>query len=238
MKMDLNDLINYIRKKSILSEITEDAAIENPHAVFNYGVTEVSFSDEDFFKIKTDFSNEDQLRDAYNIINVNICRDFFNVIISHIPEYNQNHNAGKKSVSIDLGTIREPLNVTKNNILDLLCDINTILDESVEVSFNLHTKRYVILPPNLCAMIHKKMIAANGQVAKNISISGLVGEFNGLTLFISNNLPRFNCPSKYYVILGGVYNSILYNIKKQGDVIKIKFYIDKPQDLAMARVSQ
>ncbi|WP_428398301.1 hypothetical protein [Marinobacter salarius] len=94
--------------------------------------------------------------------------------------------AGAKSGSLDLGAAGAPVVVTKTNILDVLVDCGTALDEQNVPN----TGRYVILPAWMNGMLKKSDLRDASAMGDSTSVfrNGKVGELDRFMVYVNNNL--------------------------------------------------
>ena len=99
---------------------------------------------------------------------------------------NAGATAGAISAGFNLGVAGTPLVVTKSNILDVIVDCGTVLDEQNVPEDN----RFLILPAKYCGSI-KKSDLANASISgdgTSIRRNGRLGEIDRFTLYSSNNI--------------------------------------------------
>lgn len=94
--------------------------------------------------------------------------------------------AGKISANIDLGDATTAFSVTKANVLDLLVDYGTVLDEQDIPESN----RWVVIPSWMAGMMKKSdlkdaSITGDGTSALR---NGRIGSIDRFTIYVSNNL--------------------------------------------------
>lgn len=94
--------------------------------------------------------------------------------------------AGAKSGSLNLGASGAPVVITKANILDVLVDCGTALDEQNVPN----TGRYVILPAWMNGMLKKSDLRDASAMGDSTSVfrNGKVGELDRFTVYVNNNL--------------------------------------------------
>jgi hypothetical protein len=99
---------------------------------------------------------------------------------------NSGATAGAKSGSFDLGEAAAPVNITKLNILDVLVDCGSVLDEQNVPD----SDRWVILPAWMNGMLKKSDLRDASVMGDNQSVfrNGKVGMLDRFTVYISNNL--------------------------------------------------
>lgn len=99
---------------------------------------------------------------------------------------NAGATAGAKSGSLNLGEAGAPVVITKSNILDVLVDCGTALDEQNVPN----TGRYVILPAWMNGMLKKSDLRDASVMGDSTSVfrNGKVGELDRFTVYVNNNL--------------------------------------------------
>lgn len=99
---------------------------------------------------------------------------------------NTGSTAGVKSGAFTLGVTATPLTMTKANILDLIVDAGTVLDEqNVPVD-----GRFFTIPPRIAGLIKKSDLkdASLSGDAKSTIRTGVLGSIDRFTLIVSNLL--------------------------------------------------
>jgi len=124
---------------------------------------------------------------------------------------NQGATAGKYSVNINLGTEAAPLSIDKTNVLDLLVDLGTVLDEA-DVP---ESGRWVVLPPALCGKIKKSDLKDASVTGDGTSVlrNGRLGVIDRFTLFSSNHLTKVTdagTSKKSWQIIAGTNHAITF----------------------------
>lgn len=99
---------------------------------------------------------------------------------------NAGATAGAKSGNINLGTATAPVVVTKDNVLDLIVDCATVLDEQNVPE----TGRWMILPMWMTGMLKKSDLRDAGIMGDSQSVyrNGKLGMLDRFTVYGSNNL--------------------------------------------------
>lgn len=107
-------------------------------------------------------------------------------VYSDAAAENAGGTAGAESGSIDMGAAGAPVSVTKANIMDVIVDCGTILDEQNVPD----DQRYIILPAWMNGMLKKSDLrdaSAMGDT-KSVFRNGKVGELDRFSVYVSNNL--------------------------------------------------
>lgn len=109
-------------------------------------------------------------------------------VYAGVDAANAGNSAGKISGNIALGTTGTPLAVSKLNVLDVIVDCGTVLDEQNVPE----TGRWMVIPPWFAARIKKsdlKDAALTGDSVTPIR-NGRLGMIDRFTLYVSNNLTK------------------------------------------------
>jgi len=117
---------------------------------------------------------------------ISVDADVLSAIPSDAAAENSGATAGKKSAVIDLGTTAAPLAATKANILEILVDYGTVLDEQNVPDSN----RWVVLPARMCGLIKKSDLkdASLSGDSESILRNGRLGTIDRFTIYNSNNV--------------------------------------------------
>ncbi len=136
--------------------------------------------------------------DASEQMKIQVDRNVLSVVYSQVVAENAGATAGRISKDINLGTSAAPLEVDKTNILDVIVDMGTVLDEQ-NVPEN---GRYIILPARICGMIKKSDLKDASLAGDGTSImrNGRLGMIDRFTIY-SSNLLHVDA-GKYDVIFG------------------------------------
>lgn len=137
-------------------------------------------------------------QDAAEQMKMAIDKDILAAIPSDAHIKNAGATAGKVSGNINLGTSGTPFAATKSNILDLLVDMGTCLDEqSVPQS-----GRYVVLPAKACGLIKKSDLKDASLAGDGTSIlrNGRLGMIDRFEIFSSNQVAV--TAGKFSVVFG------------------------------------
>lgn len=94
--------------------------------------------------------------------------------------------AGAKSGALNLGAAGAPVAVTKANIMDVIVDAGTALDEQNCPN----TGRYIVIPAWMNGMLKKSDLRDASAMGDATSVyrNGKVGELDRFTVYVSNNL--------------------------------------------------
>ena len=105
-------------------------------------------------------------------------------IYSQAHAKNAGATAGRISGDINLGTAAAPVDLTSANILDLIVDFGTVLDEQNVPEAG----RFIVLPAWACALIKKSELrdASLSGDGKSMLRNGRIGSVDRFTLYSSN----------------------------------------------------
>jgi hypothetical protein len=94
--------------------------------------------------------------------------------------------AGAKSGSLNLGATGAPVALTKANIMDVIVDCATALDEQNVP----HSDRYIVIPPWMNGMLKKSDLRDASAMGDTTSVyrNGKAGMLDRFTVYVSNNL--------------------------------------------------
>ena len=110
-------------------------------------------------------------------------------VYADVDSNNQGDNAGKKSGAYDLGTAASAKQIDKDNILDFIVDMGTVLDEQDVPADN----RWIVAPAWFTNMIKKSDLQDASLSGDGTSIlrNGLIGMIDRFKIYMSNNV-HFN----------------------------------------------
>lgn len=130
--------------------------------------------------------------DASEQMKIHVDTEVLKYIVSSglIASANRGASAGRKSGNIGLGASGAPITLTKDNILEKIVDLGTVLDEQ-----NIpETGRWIILPPWAAGMLKKSELRDASLTGDGTSVlrNGRLGMIDRFTLYSSNLLPTSN----------------------------------------------
>jgi hypothetical protein len=145
---------------------------------FSINDVEEAQSDLDYVELWTD--------DAGRQLAIEVDKDVLQNVYSDAAAANQGLTAGAITSDYNLGVSGTPLQVTKVNILEVIVDCMSVLDEQNAPQ----TERYVVLPANLCGLIKKSDLKDASLAGDGTSImrNGRIGMIDRATIYMSNNL--------------------------------------------------
>lgn len=107
-------------------------------------------------------------------------------VYADVAPENAGAGAGAKSGSYNLGQAGAPVAITKANIMDVIVDCGSVLDEQNVPD----DQRYIILPAWMNGMLKKSDLRDASAMGDNTSVfrNGKVGELDRFSVYVSNNL--------------------------------------------------
>jgi len=145
---------------------------------------------------------DDWSDDAAEQMKIKIDAEILSSVYADVSSYNKGATAGKDSGSINLGTSGSPYQVTKTNVLDILVDCGTVLDEQDIPEQN----RWIVIPPWFAGLIKKSDLKDASITGDGTSVlrNGRLGMIDRFTLYTSNNLYTATDGTKtaFYVLFG------------------------------------
>lgn len=132
-------------------------------------------------KLMDEFSN-----DGGEQMKIAIDTDIMARHYADVSADNAGATAGVKSDAINLGAAGAPVLVTKDNVLDLIVDCATVLDEQNVPE----TGRWILLPAWMTGMLKKSDLkdASIMGDAQSVFRNGKIGQLDRFTVYGTNNL--------------------------------------------------
>lgn len=143
--------------------------------------------EDDVDKVQADISLMDEWsKDASEKMKLAIDAKVLTNILPDISTFNMGATAGRISQSINLGSTGAPVQVTKTNVLDLLVDAGTVLDEANAPE----SGRFLIIPAWMAGLIKKSDLKDASLTGDSSSVlrNGRLGMIDRFTLYTSHNL--------------------------------------------------
>lgn len=143
--------------------------------------------EDDVDKVQADINLMDEWsKDASEKMKLAIDAKVLTNILPDISTFNMGATAGRISQSINLGSIGAPVQVTKTNVLDLLVDAGTVLDEANAPE----SGRFLIIPAWMAGLIKKSDLKDASLTGDSSSVlrNGRLGMIDRFTLYTSHNL--------------------------------------------------
>ena len=132
-------------------------------------------------KLMDEFSN-----DGGEQMKIAIDTDILAAHYADAAAENAGATAGVKSASYNMGAVGAPVEITKANVLDVLVDCGSVLDEQNVPE----TGRWVVLPAWMSGMLKKSDLkdASIMGDAQSAFRNGKLGTLDRFTVYISNNM--------------------------------------------------
>lgn len=143
--------------------------------------------EDDVDKVQSDINLMDEWsKDASEKMKLAIDAKVLTNILPDISTSNMGATAGRISQSINLGSTGAPVQVTKTNVLDLLVDAGTVLDEANAPE----SGRFLIIPAWMAGLIKKSDLKDASLAGDSSSVlrNGRLGMIDRFTLYTSHNL--------------------------------------------------
>lgn len=143
--------------------------------------------EDDVDKVQSDIKLMDAWsKDASEKMKIKIDTNILTGMLPDIAATNQGATAGRISGSINLGATGAAVQVTKTNVLDLLVDAGTVLDEANAPE----SGRFMIIPAWMAGMIKKSDLKDASLTGDSSSVlrNGRLGMIDRFTLYSSHNL--------------------------------------------------
>lgn len=137
--------------------------------------------------------------DGSEQMKIDVDTDILAAIPADAHAQNSGATAGRKSGDINLGTSAAPLLLNKDNVLDVLVDYATILDEQSAPD----SDRWVVLPPRICGLIKKSDLrdaSVSGDNNNSVLRNGRIGMIDRFKIYNSNNINA--TAGKFDVVFG------------------------------------
>lgn len=211
---------DYVKGQKLDLEYPESPAIEftvDYAKYFNYALDDIDVKQMDI-KMMDKFA-----ADAAQQMKIKIETHVFSVLYNSADAANKGNSAGKISGDIMLGAAGAPLQLTKQNLIDIIVDAGLVLDEQNVPE----TDRWIVLPSWAIAMIKKsdlKDASLTGD-SQSILLNGRIGRIDRFTVYGSNLLATTTDGSDK------VYNAMFGHKMAFGFVTQItKVEMYRPQD--------
>ena len=160
-----------------------------------------SFSVEDVERLQSDIPYvEKWTDDASEQLSIAIDVNVLANVYSSAHASNKGLTAGVGSSGYSMGVTGTPLLIDKDNILDTLVDMGSILDEQ-----NIpQTQRWVVLPPLFCGMIKKSDLKDASLAGDSTSImrNGRLGMIDRFMIYASNSIATAVSGTEHNIIAG------------------------------------
>jgi hypothetical protein len=148
-----------------------------------------NFLGEDIQVMQSDLAYLDKwTTDASEQMKIAVDKSVLGNVYTQVSTFNQGNAAGAKSGSINLGVSGTPVQLTASNVLDVILDANTCMDEQ-NIPEN---DRFIVLPPWAVNKIKRSDLQSamiTGD-SKSPLRNGLVGTIDRTLVMSSNNLSQ------------------------------------------------
>jgi hypothetical protein len=124
--------------------------------------------------------------DAMENLRIDIDSECWYGTFSDTAATNKGSAAGKKSQSYNLGTDAAPVVLTKDNVLALILQMASVLDES-----NIPNDRWLVIDPQTRTLLMQSGLAQAYMTGdpKSIVRNGVIGQIDRFTVYVTNQLP-------------------------------------------------
>lgn len=143
--------------------------------------------EDDVDKVQSDINLMDQWsKDASERMKIKIDQRVLTDILPDISALNKGANAGRISGDIDLGTTGSALAIDKTNVIDLIVDMGTVLDEANAPEQD----RFLVIPAKMAGYIKRSDLKDASLTGDSMTPlrNGRLGMIDRFTLYVSHNL--------------------------------------------------
>ena len=145
--------------------------------------------EDDVDQVQSDIALMDQWsKDASERMKIKIDQRVLTDMLTDVHANNKGQTAGAISGNIDLGVAGTPEALTKSNVIDLLINMGTVLDEANSPEQD----RFVIIPAKMAGLIKQsdlKDASITGDGSSPLR-NGRLGMIDRFTVFVSHNLKK------------------------------------------------
>lgn len=152
---------------------------------------------------------DDWATDAAQQLKISIDSDILAAIYADAAAKNAGTTAGVVTGSYNLGVSGTPREVTKENILDVVVDLGSVLDEQNVPE----TDRYIVMPPKFCGLLKKSDLKDASMTGDSVTPlrNGKIGTLDRFTVYSSNNVATATDGSdKVYHIIAGQKSALTF----------------------------
>jgi hypothetical protein len=156
--------------------------------------------EDDVDKVQSDIALMDTWsKDASERMKIKIDTRVLTDILPGISAQNKGATAGRISANINLGSTGTPVAITKDNVLDFIVDLGTVLDEANAPEGN----RFLVIPAKMAGMIKKSDLKDASLTGDSMSVirNGRLGMIDRFTVYMSHNL-NVASGGKFSVVAG------------------------------------
>ena len=145
--------------------------------------------EDDVDQVQSDIALMDQWsKDASERMKIKIDQRVLTDLLTDVSSLNKGQTAGAISGNIDLGVAGTPEALTKSNVIDLLINMGTVLDEANSPEQD----RFVIIPAKMAGLIKQsdlKDASITGDGSSPLR-NGRLGMIDRFTVYVSHNLKK------------------------------------------------
>lgn len=155
--------------------------------------------EDDVDKVQSDIALMDTWsKDASERMKIKIDQRVLTDILPDISALNKGATAGRISGDIDLGTTGSALAIDKTNVIDLIVDMGTVLDEANAPEQD----RFLVIPAKMAGYIKRSDLKDASLTGDSMTPlrNGRLGMIDRFTLYVSHNL---NVSSGKFSVIGG-----------------------------------
>ena len=127
-------------------------------------------------------------KDASERMKIKIDTRVLTDILPDISAENKGANAGRISGDIDLGTAGAPEALTTTNVIDLIVNMGTVLDEANAPE----SDRYLVIPAKMAGLIKRSDLKDASITGDSVSPlrNGRLGMIDRFTVYMSHNIKK------------------------------------------------
>jgi hypothetical protein len=155
--------------------------------------------EDDVDKVQSDINMMDTWsKDASEKMKIKIDQRVLTDILPDISALNKGATAGRISGDIDLGTTGSALAIDKTNVIDLIVDMGTVLDEANAPEGD----RFLVIPAKMAGYIKRSDLKDASLTGDSMTPlrNGRLGMIDRFTIYVSHNL---NVSSGKFSVIGG-----------------------------------
>lgn len=138
--------------------------------------------------------------DAGEQMKIAIDGDVLNNVAADAAAANKGTTAGVISDNIDLGTTGAPLEIDKNNVLDVILNAGQVLDEQNVPEDG----RWMVVAPWFASLLKQSDLRQAYLTGDDVSPlrNGKIGMIDRFTLYVSNNITKVSGDNAYHFLAG------------------------------------
>ena len=143
--------------------------------------------EDDVDRVQSDIKLMDMWsKDASEQMKIKIDQRVLTDMLPDIAATNKGATAGAQSASFNLGTSAAPLAITSANVIDLIVDAGTVLDEANSPE----SDRFLVIPAKMAGLIKKSELKDASLTGDSMTPlrNGRLGMIDRFTIYVSHNL--------------------------------------------------